>query len=98
MRIGITTFTWDENYGAVLQAHALQRFLQDLGHEVAIVNPLFPASGLAIGSLNGLNPKSKFLAFIHSFSERCPSLRVVRWGSILQDHAPPRILPSESAS
>ena len=26
------------------------------------VNPLFPASGLATGSLNGLNPKSKFLA------------------------------------
>jgi hypothetical protein len=24
---------------------------------------LFPASGLAPGSLNGLNPKSKFLAF-----------------------------------
>ncbi len=28
-------------------------------------NPLFPASGLATGSLNGLNPKSKFLAFIN---------------------------------
>jgi len=27
------------------------------------VNPLFPASGLATCSLNGLNPKSKFLAF-----------------------------------
>ena len=26
-------------------------------------NPLFPASGLATGSFNGLNPKSKFLAF-----------------------------------
>jgi hypothetical protein len=26
-------------------------------------NPLFPASGLATGSLNGLNPKSKFLVF-----------------------------------
>jgi len=28
------------------------------------VNPLFPASGLATGSLNGLNPKSKFLAIM----------------------------------
>jgi hypothetical protein len=25
-------------------------------------NPLFPASGLATGSFNGLHPKSKFLA------------------------------------
>ena len=32
----------------------------ETGH---LVNPLFPASGLAIGSLNCLNPKSKFLAF-----------------------------------
>jgi hypothetical protein len=30
-----------------------------------MATPLFPASGLATGSLNGLNPKSKFLAFIH---------------------------------
>ncbi len=30
---------------------------------LALANPLFLASGLAPGSLNGLNPKSKFLAF-----------------------------------
>ena len=30
----------------------------------ALANPLFPASGLATGSFNGLHPQSKFLAFI----------------------------------
>jgi hypothetical protein len=38
MKIGTTTFTWVENYGAALQAHALQRFLQDRGHDVHIIN------------------------------------------------------------
>jgi hypothetical protein len=47
MKIGITTFTWVENYGAVLQAHALQRFLQDCGHDVAIAN--FRVTPLATG-------------------------------------------------
>ena len=30
--------------------------------QLAILNPLFPASGLATGSFNGLHPESKFLA------------------------------------
>jgi hypothetical protein len=38
MRIGITTFQWADNYGALLQAHALQTFLQARGHEVQIVD------------------------------------------------------------
>lgn len=38
MKIGITTFQWSDNYGAVLQAHALQSFLQARGHEVEIVD------------------------------------------------------------
>ena len=38
MKIGTTTFTWVENYGAALQAHALQKFLQDRGHDVHIIN------------------------------------------------------------
>ena len=33
-------------------------------------NPLFPASGLATGSLNGLNPKSKFLGASQSPERR----------------------------
>lgn len=38
MKIGITTFQWADNYGAVLQAHALQSFLQSRGYEVQIVD------------------------------------------------------------
>ena len=38
MKIGIITFHWPENYGAVLQAYALQSYLTDLGHDVQIIN------------------------------------------------------------
>ncbi len=38
MKIGILTFHWATNYGAVLQAYALQEFLISLGHEVDIIN------------------------------------------------------------
>lgn len=38
MRIGILTFHWALNYGAVLQAYALQTCLQQLGHEVEIID------------------------------------------------------------
>jgi hypothetical protein len=38
MKIGITTFQWSNNYGAVLQTHALQSFLSAKGHEVQVVD------------------------------------------------------------
>lgn len=38
MRIGILTFHWATNYGAILQCFALQTFLESLGHEVKVVN------------------------------------------------------------
>ncbi len=38
MKIGIITFHWATNYGAVLQAYALQYYLYKLGHEVSIIN------------------------------------------------------------
>ena len=43
MKIGILTFHWATNYGAVLQCYALQTYLESLGHEVEIINykPLF---------------------------------------------------------
>lgn len=38
MKIGILTFHWANNYGAVLQSYALQNFLEGLGHQVDIIN------------------------------------------------------------
>ena len=38
MKIGILTLPLDENYGGILQAYALQSTLQDLGHEVQVLN------------------------------------------------------------
>lgn len=45
-KIGIITFHWAANYGAVLQAWALQKFLQDNGYDVEIID--YVPSNLAI--------------------------------------------------
>lgn len=38
MKIGILTFHWATNYGAVLQCCALQKYLETLGNEVQVIN------------------------------------------------------------
>lgn len=38
MKIGILTFHWATNYGAVLQCYALQEYLREQGHDVEIIN------------------------------------------------------------
>ncbi len=38
MKIGIITFHWATNYGAVLQSYALQTYLIRLGHDVRIID------------------------------------------------------------
>lgn len=38
MRIGVLTFHWATNYGAILQCLALQNYLISLGHDVEIIN------------------------------------------------------------
>lgn len=38
MKIGILTFHWSPNYGAVLQAWCLQEYLTEHGHDVDIIN------------------------------------------------------------
>lgn len=38
MKIGILTFHWATNYGAVIQCYALQIYLESLGHHVEVIN------------------------------------------------------------
>lgn len=38
MKIGILTFHWATNYGAVLQCYALQSYLKSEGHAVEVIN------------------------------------------------------------
>lgn len=38
MKIGILTFHWAPNYGAILQSYALQEYLRTQGHTVEIIN------------------------------------------------------------
>lgn len=38
MKIGIITFHWSTNYGAILQSFALQQTLKGMGHDVEIIN------------------------------------------------------------
>lgn len=38
MKIGIMTFHWAVNYGAVLQAYALQEYLRGLGHDACLID------------------------------------------------------------
>lgn len=59
MKIGILTFHHVDNYGAVLQAYALQKFLRDAGHDVETIDrrPL----GAIKYYTKGLSPLSKSL-------------------------------------
>lgn len=38
MKIGIITFHWSTNYGAILQSFALQQTLKGMGHDAEIIN------------------------------------------------------------
>lgn len=65
MKTGILTFHYVNNYGAILQAVALQQTLKDMGHEVVFVNYI-PELDTALS-----HPRS-------SFSIRCKRL-ISKW-------------------
>ena len=46
-KVGILTFHWSDNYGAVLQAYALQSFVNNLGVNSEIIDYLPPRKSLA---------------------------------------------------
>lgn len=45
-KIGILTFHWSDNYGAVLQAYALQSFIQSYGYKCEIIDYLPPRKNI----------------------------------------------------
>lgn len=46
MKIGILTFHWAQNYGAVLQCYALKCKLEELGHDVVIIDRIPQYQGI----------------------------------------------------
>ena len=53
-RIGILTFHWADNFGAVLQTYALQQVLTQMGADVNIIN--FVPANLSINYQLFVNP------------------------------------------
>jgi len=71
MKIGILTFHCPHNYGAVLQAYALQEKLKSMGHEVEIIDYrpdylLSPYSAFSIRNNKSRNPIYLFRRFVES--------------------------------
>ena len=56
MKIGIITFNSAHNYGAVLQAWALQEYLKNQGHQVEIINYRLPATDRLYKIFKNRNP------------------------------------------
>lgn len=79
MKIGILTFHRAHNYGAVLQAYALQTYLQDASHEVEIIDyrPSFIENSYKL--FKRIKPKSsrskllKIFAFLPSLLLSTPT-------------------------
>jgi hypothetical protein len=78
MKIGIVTFHYNNNFGAVLQCYALQRFVRELGHEVEIINYV-PLDGGVRPFWRGWNIKSG--NFLENAQQRIRQLRHQRSAS-----------------
>lgn len=63
MKIGILTFHYAHNYGAMLQAYALTSLLHNWGHDVEIINYRLPV-------VDFVYQKRSFLQLINFFQER----------------------------
>ncbi|MCR5455382.1 MAG: polysaccharide pyruvyl transferase family protein [Bacteroidales bacterium] len=70
MKIGILTFWWtDDNYGQILQCYALQKFLQNMGHDAFLIQ-YHQKDGILESSLRkhinrSLNPTKTSYSDIH---------------------------------
>lgn len=65
MRIGIATFHWSQNYGALLQTYALKTKLERMGHQVCIIDKI-PCSKNKVESFSS-KVKDSVLNISHPF-------------------------------
>lgn len=77
MKIGITTFHRADNFGAVMQAFALQKYLTSLGHDVEIIDYRCPAIEMQYDIFNPrlLVSRKNILFTLHEYSKRFLSIR-----------------------
>lgn len=83
MKVGILTFHWAHNYGAVLQAYALERYLIGRGYEVEIINhiPAFVKNAYGKSVWKSILSKKHPLASIRKLynESKVYKLRERRW-------------------
>lgn len=82
MKIGIITFQCAHNYGAVLQAYALQEYLVGHGHKAFIIdyNPIYKTREYAIFSIYHWASRSPLACIKRLFVELCiKRIRIKRW-------------------
>lgn len=89
-KIGTITFHWATNYGAVLQAYALQMFLKQNGFETEIINYL-PFQTMALTKIGWLR-RREFDAFqkeraIQKFREKYLDVSAVKYRSYKDLHS-----------
>ena len=97
MKIGILTFFRNPNYGAMLQAYALWRFLQKEGHDVQFIDYDFPNARriplwrcFVSRSVSGMRQKlTSYVRFpITAFAETFPRTRLYVSFEDLQNNCP----------
>lgn len=65
MKIGILTFHSQQNYGGVLQCYAMKSVLEELGHDVSVIDMRWSKSNIALrGALIAGSIKTKIKEFI----------------------------------
>lgn len=77
MRIGILTFHWATNYGAILQSYALQEYLKDKGHDVEIIN--YKPKQYDFSWMNILRHPSNLIHLGDVFRDRDKEACLERW-------------------
>ncbi len=90
MRIGILTFHSQQNYGGVLQCWALQTALEQMGHEVKVIDRWFDPKNSALFGIRGSrSPKEWGIVLLRTFTGQgggASIRRSVRFERFIRDY------------